>query len=164
MRIGFVIYYLHPAAPPWYYTAYGSSLDVHTKSNAAGLLRFDHYFGITLFTDLYEKGSNVFAAMPSMHASFPLIGLVYASKQPDKWLRYIFAIAMIGIWFSAIYLSHHYILDVLAGVSCGLAGIFVLENILLKNKSFATFMTAYEKKITAPSKSTLNQHEVIAIK
>ena len=71
--IGFVIYYTYPAAPPWYYEEYGALLDVNTKSNAAGLLRFDSFFEIHLFEELYSKGSNVFAAMPSLHASYPLI-------------------------------------------------------------------------------------------
>jgi hypothetical protein len=73
--IGFLIYYLYPAAPPWYVEEHGMTLDITTKSYAAGLLRFDRYFGINLFSGMYSKGSNVFAAMPSLHSSYPLIGL-----------------------------------------------------------------------------------------
>ena len=145
--IGFVIYYLHPAAPPWYYEKYGSVLDTSTKSYAAGLLRFDQYFGIHLFEGLYAKGSNVFAAMPSLHASYPLIGLIYALKQPARWLRFLFATIMIGIWFSAVYLSHHYILDVLAGICCGLVGVYFFETFLLRNKLFNKFINYYESSI-----------------
>jgi membrane-associated phospholipid phosphatase len=147
--IGFIIYYLHPAAPPWYFEKYGSALDIHTKSYAAGLLRFDHLFGIHLFEGLYSKGSNVFAAMPSLHASYPLIGFIYACKQPSKFLRFIFALFMPGIWFSAVYLNHHYILDVLAGIGCGLLGVFLLEKVFLKTKWFRNFLNAYESQITS---------------
>jgi membrane-associated phospholipid phosphatase len=150
--IGFIIYYLHPAAPPWYYEKYGSVLDVTTKSNAAGLLRFDNYFGIHFFEGLYAKGSNVFAAMPSLHASYPLIGLVYAYKQPAIWLRIVFAIVMVGIWFSAIYLTHHYILDILAGIGCGLLGIFIFEKVLLNTNNFGSFMKKYEAVISKDKK------------
>lgn len=146
--IGFIIYYVHPAAPPWYIAEHGTVLHVTTKSYAAGLLRFDNYFGIHLFEGLYSKGSNVFAAMPSLHASYPLIGLIYAIKLPAKWLRILFATVMIGIWFSAIYLSHHYILDVLAGIGCGLLGVFIFEKVLFKNKWFRKFMKKYEEIIT----------------
>lgn len=149
--IGFIIYYVHPAAPPWYYEEHGSVLDVTTKSYAAGLLRFDSYFGIHLFEGLYSKGSNVFAALPSLHASYPLIGLIYASKQHVKWLKILFAIVMAGIWFSAIYLSHHYILDVLAGIGCGLLGVFIFEKVMLKNKWFSGFMRRYESVISVKS-------------
>ena len=147
--IGFVIYYLHPAAPPWYYQEFGNTLDVKTKSNAAGLLRFDHLYGISLFEGLYSKGSNVFAAMPSLHSSYPLIGFIYSLKLNAKFIRIIFATFMAGIWFSAIYLNHHYILDVLAGITCGLAGVFFQERFLLRNKWFKGFMKAYENKISA---------------
>ncbi len=147
--IGFIIYYLHPAAPPWYIQKYGSVLNVHTKSYAAGLLRFDQYFNIKLFEGLYSKGSNVFAAMPSLHSSYPLIGLIYAWKQPAKSLKIIFALFMVGIWFSAIYLNHHYILDVLAGIGSGLLGILLLEKVLLKTKWFSKFIRNYEYRITS---------------
>lgn len=145
---GFIVYYLHPAAPPWYYLLHGDVLDVTTKSNAASLLRFDKFFGITLFEGLYSKGSNVFAAMPSLHASYPLIGLYYALKQPVRTITIIFAVVMCGIWFSAVYLTHHYILDVIAGILCGVLGISVFEKILLKNRYFDKFMKAYERKIS----------------
>jgi hypothetical protein len=146
--IGFIIYYTHPAAPPWYYAIHGGELITDTKSNAAGLLRFDQYFGIHLFEGIYSKGSNVFAAMPSMHASFPLLGLIYAYKVPSRFFKITFAIFMFGIWFSAIYLSHHYILDLLAGISCGITAVLILEKVLLKNKRFNNFILKYENAIT----------------
>jgi membrane-associated phospholipid phosphatase len=146
--LGFIVYYLHPAAPPWYFAEYGNVLHIDTKSNAAGLLRVDQLFNIQLFEGIYSKGSNVFAAMPSLHASYPLIGLAYAMKQPVRWLRFLFATFMIGIWFAAIYLSHHYILDVLAGICCGLSGIFILEKVLMKQPFFQKFFSNYLEAIT----------------
>ncbi len=145
--IGFIIYYLHPAAPPWYYEIHGPALNTQTKSYAAGLLRFDHFFGIHLFEGMYSKGSNVFAAMPSLHASYPLIGLIYAFKQKSLPFKIIFAIFMAGIWFSAVYLTHHYILDVIAGIACGITGVLIFEKILMKNKNFKAFMDRYERRI-----------------
>jgi membrane-associated phospholipid phosphatase len=32
---------------------------------------------------------------------------------------------MVGIWFAAVYNSHHYVLDVLAGITCGITGIIL---------------------------------------
>lgn len=146
--LGFIVYYAYPAAPPWYIELHGPVLDVNTKSYAAGLLRFDNYFGIKLFEDLYAKGSNVFAAMPSMHSAFPLIGLIYSYKLRNRTLVVIFSIVMAGIWFGAVYLTHHYILDVIAGVICGFLGIILLENYLLKTKFFGNFMRSYENYIS----------------
>jgi hypothetical protein len=145
--LGFIIYYVHPAAPPWYYATHGAILDTATKGSAAGLLRTDHLLGIKLFEGIYSKGSNVFAAMPSLHSSYPLIGLVYAFKLRSTTFSIIFFTFMLGIWFSAIYLSHHYILDVIAGVCCGILGILLLEKILLKTNWMSAFLNSYEKMI-----------------
>ena len=146
--IGWIIYYTYPAAPPWYIAEHGPILNTATKSYAAGLLKFDHYFGVHLFENLYAKGSNVFAAMPSLHSSYPMIGLFYALRQPRRWMSIVFALVIIGIWFSAIYLNHHYILDVLAGILCGVTGIIVFEKMILKSEWFSRFFRKYEMAIT----------------
>lgn len=145
--IGFIIYYIHPAAPPWYYAMHKNVFIPETKSYAAGLLRFDKYFGIDLFGGLYSKGSNVFAAMPSLHSSYPLIGLVYAVKIKSHLFKIIFATVMTGIWFAAIYLSHHYILDVIAGIACGITGILFFEKILMNKTGFKKLFSKYEENI-----------------
>jgi hypothetical protein len=67
--IGFAIYYIYPAAPPWYVQQFGFDFIANTKGNTAGLSRFDAYFGVSIFKGLYEKSSNVFAAMPSLHSA-----------------------------------------------------------------------------------------------
>jgi membrane-associated phospholipid phosphatase len=129
--IGFIIYYLYPAAPPWYPIQFGFDFVPNTQPNTAGLIRFDQYFGVTIFESIYAKGSNVFAAMPSLHSSYPLIGLYFAAKNKFTSLSILFFVTMIGIWFSAVYTGHHYMLDVSAGIGCGVAGI-ILFNLLIK--------------------------------
>lgn len=125
--IGFIGYYLYPAAPPWYVTQYGFDFNPATPGNTAGLARFDNYFDISVFKGMYAKSSNVFAAMPSMHAAFMMIVLFFGLKYNMKGWNILFATIMIGIWFSAVYTSHHYILDVLAGITCAVTGIAILQ-------------------------------------
>jgi membrane-associated phospholipid phosphatase len=36
----------------------------------------------------------------------------------------------LGIWFAAVYSSHHYVLDVLAGITCAILGIGLFQKIL----------------------------------
>jgi hypothetical protein len=130
--IGFIIYYSYPAAPPWYVQQHGFVFDPFTKGNTAGLSRFDNYFHAGIFKSIYEKSSNVFAAMPSLHSSYPVIVLYFGIKNKLGLINILFAIIMMGIWFSAIYNSHHYILDVLMGITCAITGIFFFQKILLK--------------------------------
>ncbi|HXO75010.1 MAG TPA: phosphatase PAP2 family protein, partial [Puia sp.] len=130
--VGFVVYYCYPAAPPWYVEHYGFVFNAHTPGNTAGLGRFDAYFHVSVFAGLYAKSSNVFAAMPSLHAAYPLTVLFYGLKYKLRRANLFFGLVMVGIWFAAVYSSHHYVLDVLAGISCGLFGIF-LFNYLYEN-------------------------------
>ena len=127
--IGFIIYYVYPAAPPWYVQKYGAFFIAHTPGNSAGLQKFDDYFNAGIFKSIYAKGSNVFAAMPSLHSSYPLIVFYYGLKKKMGWVNIIFAIVMVGIWFAAVYTSHHYVLDVIAGITCAAAGILFFQKI-----------------------------------
>ena len=134
--IGFVIYYLYPAAPPWYSQQYGFKFIANTPGNTAGLSRFDSFFNVGIFKSIYAKSSNVFAAMPSLHSSYPLIALYYAVKSKiSLGLTIIIGITLPGIWFAAVYTSHHYVLDVLAGISCAITGIILVNLFIAKRFS-----------------------------
>ncbi|MEO6549751.1 MAG: phosphatase PAP2 family protein [Ferruginibacter sp.] len=145
--IGFIIYYIYPAAPPWYYQANGANFIPGTLGNTAGLHKFDDYFNITVFHGLYAKSSNVFAAMPSLHSSYPLIVVYFGIKQKLGWINILFGIIVLGIWFAAVYTSHHYILDVLAGICCAIMGILLFRKVLLPNVYFTKFLSGYKAKI-----------------
>lgn len=128
--LGFVVYYSYPAAPPWYVQQYGFDFHADTPGNTAGLGRFDAFFGVSIFKSLYQQSSNVFAAMPSLHSAYPLIVFFYGMKNRLGWINLFFAIVTVGIWFAAIYTSHHYILDVVAGVICAMTGILLFQQLL----------------------------------
>jgi membrane-associated phospholipid phosphatase len=146
--IGFIIYYLYPAAPPWYPIQFGFDFVPNTPGNTAGLIRFDQFFGVHIFESIYAKSSNVFAAMPSLHSSYPLIGLYFAAKNKFIFPSILFFITMIGIWFSAVYTGHHYVLDVLAGVGCGIVGIILFNLLIKKNTRFRIFFERYLQLIS----------------
>jgi membrane-associated phospholipid phosphatase len=121
--IGFVVYYIYPAAPPWYVQQHGFDFIANTPGNTGGLSRFDTFFHTPVFSSIYEKSSNVFAAMPSLHSSYPVLVLYYGLKNRLGRINILFALLTLGIWFSAVYTSHHYVLDVLAGLCCAITGI-----------------------------------------
>jgi hypothetical protein len=143
---GFVIYYLYPAAPPWYIENYGFNFQASTPGNSAGLVRFDNFFHTVIFKSIYAKSSNVFAAMPSLHASYPVVVLYYGIKNRLGSINILFALVMLGIWFTAIYARHHYVLDVLAGICCAIAGIITF-NLLIRIKGFQNIISDYDNII-----------------
>lgn len=145
--IGFVLYYIEPAAPPWYVQQHGFTFIADTMGNTAGLQRFDAFFNVNIFSGLYAKSSNVFAAMPSLHSAYPVIVLWYGIKSRLRFANIFFAIVMVGIWTAAVYTSHHYVLDVLAGIACALVGLWLMRFLLSRNW-FRNFVTAYLHKIS----------------
>lgn len=145
--LGFIVYYLYPAAPPWYIQQYGTDFLKDTPSNAAQLVKFDQFFNVPVFQTLYSKGSNVFAAMPSLHSSYPLIVIYYGLKNKLGKINIFFAVVVVGIWFAAVYTSHHYVLDVLAGVFTAALGI-VLFNGLKETRIVKAFIKKMLKAIT----------------
>lgn len=144
--IGFVGYYVYPAAPPWYIQKYGFQFQAHIPGNTAGLQRFDNFFHAGIFNALYAKSSNVFAAMPSLHSAYNLVVLYYGLKNRLGWMNIVFAIVATGIWFAAVYSGHHYVLDVLAGIGCAILGIGIFQKFIVPNRWFqATFIRPFVK-------------------
>lgn len=146
--IGFCIYYIHPAAPPWYVSMYGFDLHLHVPGNPAGLARFDDFFHAKIFGSIYSRNSNVFAAMPSLHCSYPVIVLYYACKCGLGKVKYLLAIFMLGIWFAAVYSGHHYVIDVVMGILCAIAGIGIFEKLIFKIKIVRLFLSKYLNAIS----------------
>lgn len=147
--LGFIIYYLHPAAPPWFGQQHGLRFVPLTMGSTAGLARFDSFFGVSIFQSIYAKNANVFAAMPSLHSAYPVVVAFYATKNRMGWLIGVFLTIMLGIWFAAVYTSHHYVLDVLAGLAVALAGIGIIRLLLARSPAFNRFVDAFWQA-TAP--------------
>ena len=140
--IGFVGYYLYPAAPPWYKLYYGDIVDHSLLGSAAGLVEFDRIIGTPLFENMYTRNSNVFAAIPSLHAAYPIVLFYFGLKHKVKWMYVLFFIDIIGIWYGAVYSLHHYIVDLLLGGLCALIGILIYEKVF-NRKGGDTFLDKY---------------------
>lgn len=147
--LGFAIYYIHPAAPPWYVAIHGFEAVPGTHGEVAGLGAFDAITGLGIFDALYARNANVFAAVPSLHSAYTLVALIYAVRYrcPAAW-RVVLGIVTAGIWATAVYTSHHYVIDVLLGIACAFAGFALFEFCLMKIKAFSLFISRYNSYIT----------------
>ena len=142
--IGFAGYYIHPAAPPWYAINYGFEPILNTPGNVAGLGRFDELLGVNIFNSMYGRNANVFAAVPSLHSAYMVVTVCYAIlAKSNKFLIALFVFIMFGIWFTAVYSSHHYLIDVMLGICCALLGFFLFEKGLMKWPAFHRFFKRY---------------------
>ncbi|MDE6449379.1 MAG: phosphatase PAP2 family protein [Muribaculaceae bacterium] len=139
--LGFAIYYIHPAAPPWYVAKYGFDFIAGTPGDVAGLGRFDQMTGWSIFDGLYARNSNVFAAVPSLHSAYTFIAFIYSFKaRCPMWLKVLFGVITMGIWFTAVYSGHHYLIDVLLGITTALVGIALFEYGLMRIGAFRRFV------------------------
>lgn len=147
--IGFAVYYIHPAAPPWYAAIHGFEAIPGTKGEVAGLGAFDEMTGTGIFHALYARNANVFAAVPSLHSAYTLIAFIYSmrSRTSLTW-RIALGVITLGIWATAVYSSHHYIIDVLSGILCALVGFLLFEMILMRIPKFSRFIARYTDYIT----------------
>ena len=119
--LGFATWFLYPAAPPWYVDTYGlDTILLDVPMNPARTVRFDALFGTSFFTGMYGAGSNPFGAIPSLHVSYPVISFVFAMRLEKLRLFTILFSSLVG--FAAVYLNHHYLIDVLLGIVYGLVG------------------------------------------
>lgn len=125
--IGVVTYMLYPAAPPWYIMQYGPGpADLAAAPSPAGTARFDALLGINYFANFYARSPNVFGAMPSLHVAYPTLVAWQVWGLGRAWRVGSTAFAAL-VAFSALYLQHHYILDVAAGMVAALVACAVVE-------------------------------------
>ena len=114
--LSFITYLFWPSAPPWYEFRSGVVPDsqvVHKILNeTVQKIWGANYIVSPLYTHL---NPNQFAAFPSLHAAFPMLGAVYAWRR-YRWL----SVALIGwsmcVIASIVYLGEHYVIDALDGL------------------------------------------------
>ncbi|MET0262698.1 MAG: phosphatase PAP2 family protein, partial [Rariglobus sp.] len=112
----YVTWLIYPAAPPWYVDRHGLGPAVLSAlPEAGGAARFDALLGVTWFADYYGRNANVFGAIPSLHVGQTFLAVLFAWR--FRSLRVLTTAFWLLVFFSSVYLNHHYIVDGLAGVA-----------------------------------------------
>lgn len=116
--MGWVTYFAYPAAPPWYVAQYGlGPADMAIPPAAAAAHRFDVLLGTHVFDQVYGRGFATFGALPSLHVAYPFMGALLAFRMPElRWARVPAILFFLLICLSAVYLQHHYVIDLLLGM------------------------------------------------
>jgi hypothetical protein len=129
--LGYSTYYWYAAAPPWYVATYGlGPARMDTPASPAGTARFDQLLGTHFFTSFYGRAADVFGAIPSLHVSYPLIAAFFAFRFGR--LRVFTTLFYFLMCFSAVYLNHHYVLDILWGSTYALVVSSLLDRFYLR--------------------------------
>jgi hypothetical protein len=114
--LAYITYHVYPAAPPWYYHAHGCEISMTAMPSAGPrLLNVDAVLGITYFKGIYERSSDLYGAVPSLHVAYPLL-IVVEGWRSFKWFgRTLSLIFFVSMAFAAVYLDHHWVFDVVLG-------------------------------------------------
>lgn len=116
----YAVWMIYPAAPPWYVDRHGLGPAVLSAlPEAGGAARFDALLGVTWFADYYGRNANVFGAIPSLHVGQTFLAALFAWR--FRSLRAMLTGFWLLVWFSSLYLNHHYIVDGLAGMALATA-------------------------------------------
>jgi hypothetical protein len=74
----------------------------------------DKLFNIDLYTTNFTNSPMVFGAFPSLHAGSAVMEALFMSYCFPKF-RPLFAAYTMWLWWSTMYLSHHYAVDLVGG-------------------------------------------------
>lgn len=126
----FVFFLLLPTAPPWMAQQWGYLDELERPSYQAyklflpqGLAEYDTF---KLWT---AASPNPVAALPSLHAAFPWLVLLFAARCFGK-KAWLFILGYnVAVWFSVVYLSQHWAVDAIAGVLWATATFVLVERL-----------------------------------
>jgi hypothetical protein len=113
--VGVMTQLIFPCSPPWYENLYGlAPANYQMQGSPAGLRAIDELFGIDLYTSGFTASPMVFGAFPSLHSGDGTMEALFMAHTFPK-LRPLFIFYLCWLWWSTMYLSHHYAVDLVAG-------------------------------------------------
>jgi len=125
---------LYPAAPPWYYQKFGAIQPTETaygQAAAGGLVHLDAMLNRGLFATVWGSfNPNYFAAVPSLHAAWPVAVAMFTLMAFGRkaWPIVLYpALVIVG----GVYFNHHYIIDYVIAWAYLLVAFVVIERAVM---------------------------------
>ncbi|KAG9312561.1 PAP2-domain-containing protein [Chiua virens] len=136
---------LIPCAAPWYEVIYGltpATYDV--PGSPGGLARIDALFGNDGYQTMFSNSPLVFGAFPSLHAGWATLGALFITHFWDGTTRYVWTYVGVLYW-STMYLTHHYLIDVVGGACLATAFFYLFMPDELRGKGGHGGRSKYEQ-------------------
>lgn len=124
--IGFLCYVFFPCSPPRYFMP-----EMYTDPyRLSGIFLYDRLQGMWDGFSVISGG-----AFPSLHVGISSVALIYAYKfrnftRLNKFLWYLYIPLVTSLWFSTVYLRHHWVIDIIAGWLVALISYLLAEWLL----------------------------------
>jgi hypothetical protein len=126
--LGYAGYVFYPAMPPWMASQTG-----HMAATTRIIPLVWQHVGLKEAAALFTRGSefaNNIAAMPSLHAAYPVLILLFfwpVVRRPVRVLLVGYALAMA---FTLVYTGEHFVADEVAGWACSVIVYFAGSRLL----------------------------------
>jgi membrane-associated phospholipid phosphatase len=117
MATGLAGYLLVPTVPPWMAAEHFGVLEGIAHLSA-------RVYNVSLPTLARSFDINPVAAMPSLHAGFPVLLTLLCFRHFGRW-GWVMVAYTAAVIFGIVYLGEHYVVDVLAGVALAVAAYLV---------------------------------------
>ncbi len=117
--VGLAGYIVLPTVPPWLASENGTVATVH-EGNPRGW----SYLEGEAVANLFEFGRdsiNPIAAMPSLHAAYPMLLLLFFGPARGVLGRFLLAAYCLHMGFAIVISGQHWVIDVFAGWACAYA-------------------------------------------
>jgi membrane-associated phospholipid phosphatase len=111
--LGYITYVLFPAMPPWMASQF-HDLPPTTRIIPVVLDHLHLHSGAAVFTG-GDKFDNNTAAMPSIHAAYPLLICLFFWKGSSTRTRVLLVAYPICMAFTLVYTGEHFVIDVVMG-------------------------------------------------
>jgi membrane-associated phospholipid phosphatase len=155
--VGLAIQALYPVAPPWYVDKFGFSPPGEPiQGDPAALSRVDAMLGFAYFEGVYAQATYVFGALPSLHVATPAWVALHTRHRLARLVAWGYTAAMS---FAAVYLIHHYIVDVLAGLLLAVGVYLLFQRTSLGGYPPRLYETAFDLLFGEPREAPATRSE-----
>lgn len=135
---GVIIQIIFPCAAPWYEVIHGlTPANYGMKGSPGGLVRIDNMLHGHTYTVGFSNAPVVFGAFPSLHAGCATLEALFLSHFFPQSAKFVWSYTALLYW-STMYLTHHYLIDVVAGACLAVVFFYLFLPVEFKNPVMAT--------------------------
>ncbi len=123
----FGFFLLYPAAPPWLANSWGVVSGIGWPAGSVtAAIDVAPIRALDTVSIWQNTSPHPVAAMPSLHAAFPWLVLLFAVRY-YRWWGLLALPHNVALWFSVVYLANHWVVDILAGLAWSTLAYVVID-------------------------------------
>ncbi|MEO6953500.1 MAG: phosphatase PAP2 family protein [Polyangia bacterium] len=126
MGFGFILHLFVPVGPPRFFAPLMSQFEPTHLHSLTGLMEMQQ----GVFDTAHQMKTR--ASFPSLHCSLGIMTLLYANRysagvfpRRPRLFFYIVCVLVPSLWLSTIYLRHHWLPDIAAGLVLGVTSVYL---------------------------------------